>query len=183
MVADHSIVSPGVDYLAPPTCYNLHVNDWMKMPTHGCDCVAVRLNGNVRAVQVGVPMISAISMDGPGVDAAAADRGRVLAGTGLARAAACGAAGPGWAPIEGLAAAGFQKYTTNQALKGVPAGKTGLYATHCFAPASDITLQIPVIPGSQLRVVLHFAETIFASPGKRVFDVFVNGNPQVCAGA
>lgn len=124
-------------------------------------------------------MISAIAVDGPGVDAAAADRGRVLAGTGLARAAACGAAGYGWSPIEGLAAAGFQKFTTDQAITGVPAGKAGLYSTHCFAPASDITLQIPVVPGSQLRVVLHFAETVFGLAGKRVFDVYVNGNAQV----
>lgn len=132
-----------------------------------------------RGLQAGIPMMSAIAVDGPGVDAAAADRGSILAGTGLARAAACGAAGFGWGPIEGLAAAGFQKFTTDQPLEGVPAGKAGLYSTHCFAPASDITLQIPVVPGAQLRVVLHFAETVFGRPGMRVFDVYVNGNIQV----
>lgn len=124
-------------------------------------------------------MVSAMAVDGPAVDAAAADRGRVLAGTGLARAAACGAAGYGWGPIEGLAAAGFQKFTTDEALVGVPSGKAGLYSTHCFAPKAEITLQVPVIPGSQLRVVLHFAETVFGLAGKRVFDVFVNGNALV----
>eukprot|EP00892_Ulva_mutabilis_P000625 jgi/Ulvmu1/10563/UM065_0017.1 len=136
-----------------------------------------RMNVTITS-SAGTPMISAIAVDGPAVDAAAADRGRVLAGTGLARAAACGAAGYGWAPIEGLAAAGFQKFTTNEDLVGVPSGKAGLYSTHCFAPESEITLQIPVVPSSQLRVVLHFAETVFGLPGKRVFDVYVNGNAQ-----
>lgn len=130
-------------------------------------------------MQVGAPMISAIAINGPAVDAAAADRGLVLAGTGLARAAACGAAGPGWSPIEGLAAAGFKKFTTDQALVGVPVGKAGLYNTHCFAPDSDITLQIPVVTGKRLRVVLHFAEVFHMTPGSRIFDVYVNGNPQV----
>jgi len=133
--------------------------------------------------QVGLPMISAIAVDGPGVDAAAADRGQILAGTGLARAAACGTVGPGWGPIESLAAAGFEKFTTDQVLVDVPAGKAGLYSTHCFAPASDITLQIPVVPGSQLRVVLHFAEVLYKTPGSRIFDVYVNGNPQVSCSA
>lgn len=140
------------------------------------------LSGCVGA-QVGPPMISAIAADGPGVDAAAADRGQILAGTGLARAAACGTAGPGWGPIESLAAAGFEKFTTDQVLADIPAGKVGLYSTHCFARESDITLQIPVVPGSQLRVVLHFAEVFYQTPGSRIFDIYVNGNPQVCSSA
>eukprot|EP00892_Ulva_mutabilis_P000623 jgi/Ulvmu1/10561/UM065_0015.1 len=132
----------------------------------------------VVTASVGTPMVSAIAVSGPAVDAAAADRDRLLAESGLARAAACGAAGPGWSPIEGLAAAGFEKFTTNQVLEGVPAGKAGLYRTHCFAPASDLTLQIPVVPGARLRVVLHFAEVFHKSPGSRVFDIYVNGVPQ-----
>lgn len=124
-------------------------------------------------------MISAIAVNGPAVDVAAADRSHILAGTGLARAVACGAAGPSWSPIEGLAAAGFRKFTTDEALVGVPAGRSGLYRTHCFAPDTDITLQIPVVSGARLRVVLHFAEVFHDTPGTRVFDVYVNGNPQV----
>lgn len=124
-------------------------------------------------------MVSAIAVNGPGVDAAAADRGRVLAGTGLAHAAACGAAGRGWTPIEAIAAAGFSKYTTDEPLVGVAPGREGLYATHCYSTFAPITLQIPVVPGSLLRVVLHFAETLFKDPGNRIFDVIVNGNLQV----
>lgn len=131
-------------------------------------------------VQVGQPMVSAIAVDGPGVDAAAADKHEIMGTTGLSKAAACGAPGPEWDPIEGIAAAGFKKFTSSQPIQGAPAGKEALYATHCFSPdMGTLTLQLPVIPRARLRVVLHFAEVYWKEPGKRVFDVVVNGVPQV----
>lgn len=125
-------------------------------------------------------MISAIAVDGPGVDAAAADKHDVNQVTGLSKAAACGAPGPNWDPIEGITAAGFKKFTAEQEIKGVEGEQQALYATHCFAvDGGTITMQLPVVPKARLRVVLHFAEVFFEERGLRTFDVVVNGVPQV----
>jgi hypothetical protein len=130
-------------------------------------------------MQAGVPMVSAIGLDGPGVDAAAADKHATQSTTGLAKAAACGAPGPEWDPIEGIAAAGFQKFTSSEPIQDAPPDKEPLYGTHCFSPdMGTLTLQMSVVPRSRLRVVLHFAEVYWQEPGKRVFDVVVNGVPQ-----
>ena len=40
-------------------------------------------------------------------------------------------------------------------------------------------MRLSAVQRNQLRVVLHFAETVFGLAGKRVFDVFVNGNALV----
>jgi hypothetical protein len=125
-------------------------------------------------------MVSGVAVDGPGIDAAAADRPQQYARSGLAHAAACGDPGPQWAPIEGIAAAGFQKFTSSEPIQGAAAGMEALYSTHCFATdGGKLALQIPVVPNSQLRVVLHFAEVFFTVPGKRMFDVLVDGVMQV----
>ena len=125
-------------------------------------------------------MISSIAVDGKGVDAAAADKHDTEGVTGLSKAAACGAPGPEWHPMEGVTAAGFKKFTSDKDIEGVEGDMQALYATHCFAvDGGTLTLQLPVVPRARLRVVLHFAEVFFEKPGLRTFDVVVNGVPQV----
>ena len=63
----------------------------------------------MQAVQSGEPVLSAIAVDGAAVDASAPDKGS-LRDDGLKAALACGAAGPGWSPLEAYLAAGYSKW-------------------------------------------------------------------------
>lgn len=134
----------------------------------------------VGSVQAGAPILSAIAVEGPQVDAAAIDRVNATDGSALTLAAACGAAGPQWAPLDSIAGAGFRRYTATRQLQVRDPTQFGLYATHCFpVKGSDrLTVQVPVVPGRHLRVVLHFAEVYYDAPGKRTFNVLVDQVPQ-----
>lgn len=131
-------------------------------------------------MQVGQAIISSMAVDGPGVDAAAADKHDTKEVTGLSKAAACGAPGPEWDPMEGITAAGFKKFTSDKEIEGVTGDMQALYSTHCFAvDGGTLTVQLPVVARARLRVMLHFAEVYFEEPGMRTFDIVVNGVPQV----
>jgi hypothetical protein len=94
----------------------------------------------------------------------------------LASSCAGAAAGPHWKSIDTIAAAGFRRYTTKQALPGLDANTAAFFATHCYPGKGidRITLRVPVVAGKRLRVVLHFAEVYHSAAGKRQFNVLVD---------
>jgi hypothetical protein len=127
-------------------------------------------------------MLSAIAVVGPGIDAIATDVPTPREGAALSLAAACGAAGPHWSPLDTIMAAGFERYNTGWRPSEVDAGHEGLFETHCspVAGVDRLTLQVPVVAARTLRVVLFFIEVNATAAGQRVFSVLVNKVMQVC---
>lgn len=128
----------------------------------------------------GEAKLNALIVEGPGIDAKAADAPAQLPSSGILLTAACGSAGQQWGNIDEFAAAGFKRFTYQGVIAGAGRFPPDLYATHCYAqPAGgskgSINLQFDVVPGAKLTVTMHFAETYFQEAGKRTFDIVING--------
>lgn len=66
--------------------------------------------------------------------------------------------------------------TTSSAVLG--SQLPGIYNTQRYITAGNLSYNLPIASG-RYRVVLHFAEIFFTSPGQRVFDVAVEGQTTI----
>lgn len=135
-----------------------------------------------------MPFVNAIMVRGAGsgagtVSPAGPDLRPIGKGSGRLFAAACVSPPPSeWQPLQPYLEASAVLYNGSTAIQGVSSALEPMYQSNCYAGLSrhELSVVLPVVPEAPLSVRLHFAEN-HASSGERVFDIYVNNQPQARA--